>query len=226
MESVKKTTLLFRGIQITNMILKSELNERYDDQICFTYPKEKAKSQMFFSTNLQASDITGTVRKTDSIIICAKTSRHECEMFDFSLEISLKDANDLIQSYQLHKNNRPVEWQNFFKTLLKQSQISTKKQIVCDMISQIVFSLILGDTKMAPLTIGLTQLIHNTCRSKHLITVFNRLALCTGYDSMQRIDTSLTQRIINQAVGHRVPVSSEITSANIIMTTTLVMTQY
>ena len=33
---------------------------------------------------------------------------------------------------------------------------------------------------------------------------------------MQRIDTSLTQRIINQAVGHQVPVSSAITSINII----------
>ena len=171
---------------------------------------------MFFSTNLQASDIAETVRKTDSTIICAKTLRHECEMFNFSLENSLKDGNDLIQSYQLYKNNRPTEWQKFFKTLLKQSQISTEKQIVCAMIFQIVFSLILGDTKMTPFTIELTHLIHNTCRSKYLITVFNRLGLCTGYDSMQRIDTSLTQRIINQAVGHRVPVSSEITSTNII----------
>ena len=92
------------------------------------------------------------------------------------------------------------------------------------MIFQIVFSLILEDTKMTPFTIGLTQLIHNTCRSKHLITVFNRLGLCMGYDSMQRIDTalkqrvdtSLTQRVINQAVSHQVPVSSEITSTNII----------
>ena len=63
--------------------------------------------------------------------------------------------------------------------VLKQSQISTKKQIVCDMIFQIVFSLILGDTKMTPFTTGLTQLIHNTCRSKHLITVFSRLGLST-----------------------------------------------
>ena len=64
-------------------------------------------------------------------------------MFNFSLENSLKDANDLIKSYQLHKNNRPTEWQKFFKTLLKQPQILTEKQIVCDMIFHTVFSLIL-----------------------------------------------------------------------------------
>ena len=176
----------------------------------------KELSPKCFSLQICKLLISETVRKTDSTIICAKTLRHECEMFNFSLENSLKDANDLIQSYQLYKNNRPSEWQKFFKTLLKQSQISTEKQMVCDKMFQIVFSLILGDTKMTPFTLGLTQLIHSTYRSKYLIAVFNRLGLCTGYDSMQRIDTSLTQRIINQAVGHRVPVSSEITSTNII----------
>ena len=49
-------------------------------------------------------------------------------MFNFSLENSLKYANDLIQSYQLYKNNQPTEWQNFLKTLLKQSQISTESK--------------------------------------------------------------------------------------------------
>ena len=73
---------------------------------------------MFFSANLQVSDITETVHKTDSTIIYAKTLRYECEMFNFSLENSLKDAYDLIQSYQLYKNNRATEWQKFFKTLL------------------------------------------------------------------------------------------------------------
>ena len=197
MPSAKETTLLFIGIQITNRILKSELIERYSDRICLTYPKEKAKSQMFFSTNLQASDIAETVCKTDSTIICAKNLCHECEMFNFSLENSLKDANDLIQSYQLYKNNQPTECLKNFKTHLKQSQISTEKQIVCDMIFQIVFSLILGDTKMTPFAIGLTQLIHNTCRSKHLIS-FQQIRV------MQRIDTLLTQRIINQAVSRNI----------------------
>ena len=65
------------------------------------------------------------------------------------------------------------------------------------MIFQIVFSLILGDTKMTPFAIGLTQLIHNTCRSKHLIS-FQQIRV------MQRIDTLLTQRIINQAVSRNI----------------------
>ena len=131
-------------------------------------------------------------------------------MFNFYLENSLKDANDLIQSYQLYKNSRPTEWQKFLKTLLKQSQISTEKQIVCDMIFQIVFSLILGDTKMTPFTIELTQLIHNMS-----LKAFN--------NSFQQIRTKHRLRqcaknryFIDQVVGHRVQVSSEITSTNII----------
>ena len=53
------------------------------------------------------------------------------------------------------------------------------------MIFQVVFTLILGDTKAIPFTVGITQLNHDTCRSKDLITVFNRLGLCTSYESME-----------------------------------------
>ena len=62
----------------------------------------------------------------------------------------------------------------------------------------------------------MTQMIHDLCRSKHLITVLNRLNLCTSYESMERIDTSLTQRVIDLADGHRVPVPPQIQSESII----------
>ena len=109
------------------------------------------------------------------------------------------------------KNNRPKEWQEFYEPLLKQYQISEEKQIVCEMIFQVVVTLILGDTKASPFTVEITQSNHDACRSKHLITVFNRLGLCTSYESMELIDTSLTQRIITETDEHRVPVSSKIT---------------
>ena len=77
------------------------------------------------------------------------------------------------------------------------------------MIFQVVFTLFFGDTKASPFTVEITQLAHGNCWSKYLITFFNRLRLCTCYTSMERIDTSLTQRIITEAERHRVPVSSQ-----------------
>ena len=80
------------------------------------------------------------------------------------------------------------------------------------MIFQVVFTIILGDTKASPFTVGITQLIHDTCRSKQLITVFNRLGFCNSYESI----ASLTQRIIRETGRHRVRASSQITTSNII----------
>ena len=78
------------------------------------------------------------------------------------------------------------------------------------MILQVVFTLFFGDTKASPFTVEITQLAHGNCWSKYLIAVFNRLRLCTCYTSMERIDTSLTQRIITEVERHRVPVSSKL----------------
>ena len=82
-----------------------------------------------------------------------------------------------------------------------------KKKKARNTIFQVVLTSVLGDTKVSPFTVGLTYLFYHTCRSKHLIAVFNRLKLGTSYESMERVDTFLTQRITTEASGHRVPVS-------------------
>lgn len=46
---------------------------------------------------------------------------------------------------------------------------------------------------------------------------FNKLVLrMSYYESMEQVDNSLTQRIVTQADNHRVPVSSDVISSNII----------
>ena len=71
---------------------------------------------MFFSTSLKTPDIAETVRWVDTTIACAKDLRKECEIYDFSLEGSYKDADDLKESYEVYRNNRPSEWQNSSKS--------------------------------------------------------------------------------------------------------------
>ena len=95
---------------------------------------------------------------------------------------------------------------NFFESLLKQYQLFQEKESA-RIIFQVVLTSILGDTKVSPFTVGLTYLLYHTCRSKHLIAVFNRLKLGTSCESMERVDNFLTQRITTEASGHRVPVS-------------------
>ena len=211
------TKLNDSGLEITNRVLKSHLITRFGNQICFTYPSDASLSQMFFSSNIKATDIAETVRTTDEVSVCANLLRDECKGYDFSLQNSYRDADDLSISYNTFKENRPVVWDKFFKSLLEQAPLSLEKQRVCDTIFQIAYSLIHNDTTITPLTVELAQAIHDTCRSKKLVTICKRLGLVTSYDSVQRTDTSLAQCMIDQTGQNRVPVPPAIQSNNVIL---------
>ena len=66
------------------------LIDHFDDKICFTYPKDRQKSQMFFSADIKSEDVAETLRRTDVIKICAEKLRAECQKFDFGLEGKLR----------------------------------------------------------------------------------------------------------------------------------------
>ena len=170
-------------MEISNRVLKAELIGRFGDHVCFMYSKEKAKSQMFFSTSLKAPDIAETVRRGHEY--CLRKGSPQGVKYDFSLEGSYKDADDLKERYELYRNNRPSEWQ----TIPDQLEIPAEEQVVCDMIFQIFYSLIHVNANLTPFIIGLTQTIHDTCRSKHLIVLLSRLKICASCDSMERTDT-------------------------------------
>ena len=101
---------------------------------------------MFFSTKLRASDIAERVCRSNATTLCGKTLRIECEQYNYSVKMFYENADELIHSYKVFKNNRPM-LQKFLKALVKQCQTSNEKQKVCSFISHVAFSLILGDAK-------------------------------------------------------------------------------
>ena len=105
------------GLEINNRVLESKLVARFSDQICFTYPKDVSLSQMFFSVNIQAADIAETFRSNDAIKICGNILHDECKAYNFSLKNAYRDATDLSISYDIFKQNRPVQWEKFLKSL-------------------------------------------------------------------------------------------------------------
>ena len=71
------------------------LINQFGEEICFTHPRDRTKSQMFFSTKICPADVIETLRVSDPVKICAAKLRKECEDFDFLLENSYGDADDL-----------------------------------------------------------------------------------------------------------------------------------
>ena len=92
---------------LTNRKLKSMLIDYYGDEICFTYPKDAKKSQMFFSTRVKSEDIAETQRRNDFIQKCGEYLREECQNLDLGLTGSYCSADDIEISFNNLTQNRP-----------------------------------------------------------------------------------------------------------------------
>ena len=104
---------------LTNRKLKSMLIDYHDDEICFTYPKDAKKSQMFFSTRVKSEDIAETLRRNDFIQKCGEYLREKCQNLDLGLTGSYCSADDIEISFNNLTQNRPKGWEKIFNTLFR-----------------------------------------------------------------------------------------------------------
>ena len=59
---------------------------------------------------------------------------------------------------------------------------------------QIFFTAIHNGQKKTPLHVSLCETIHDTCRSKKLIQILNRMRLCMSYDELEKIDVCSAEK--------------------------------
>ena len=95
--------------------------------------------------------------------------------------------------------------------------LSSDKQQVSDTVFQIIHKAIGNNSKRTPVSIGFAEAISDLTRSKHLNIIANRLGFGVSYEEVERIDTSIIERIID-LVGddNRVPVPPHINDKTII----------
>ena len=110
------------------------LIDHFGDTICFTYPKDRRKSQMFYSTSIKSTE---NIRSTDVIKLCAEQLREECKNYKFDLDETFNLAEDCDISYENFTKNRPNSWVKFFDTLFPYRNQSYPLQRKCDTIFQI-----------------------------------------------------------------------------------------
>ena len=198
------------GYTVNNRKVKQMLIAHFGEEICFTYPRDKSKLQMFYSTNICPADLVETLRQTNPIKICAEKLRKECEEFDFLLDNSCCDAEDLECSLKNYKEHRPKSWELFFSTLFIYGKESVHIQRKCDNIFQMIFNMVHNGQKKTPMHVGLSETVHDICRSKELIQIMNRMGLCQSYDEVEQLDSGLAQRTFEKAGVHHVPVPPSI----------------
>ena len=189
---------------------------RFGEEICFTYPKDRKKSQMFYFSSLQSGAVIETIRSNEPIEVCARKLSAECAEFDFGLNNSYRYARDLELSLQYYYRNRLSTWEMFFDTMFPNRQSSEQIKRKCDTIFQIAFNMIHSGQKKTPMYTAIAQSIHDTCKSKKLIQIMNRLGVCISYDDLERIDIDIAKRTIDLAGSNRVPVPLNVTPSSII----------
>ena len=86
---------IFSGIYITTRTMKAILTDPLGDDLAFTNPREKKKSQIFYLSRVQIEDVTETIRAKDPIEMCPKKIRSECQEFYIGLNKSFRYASDL-----------------------------------------------------------------------------------------------------------------------------------
>ena len=187
------------GYAVSNHKVKQMVIAHFGEDICFTYPKEKRKSQLFFSTKIASADLVETLRLNDPVKICAEKLKKECEEFDFLLENSYCDANDVEYSLNLYKQNRPKSWEHFFNTLFDYRKKSVHIQRKCDNVFQIIFNIVHNGQKKTPVHVSLSETVHDIYRSKELIQILNRMGLCMSYNEVERLDNNLALRTIKNS---------------------------
>lgn len=114
----------------------------------------------------------------------------ECKAYDFNLNSKITTANDLQLSLDQYRENYPLSWKVFLQAICLSWKTSETVRRKANVIFQIVHNLVNDSLQKIPLHVALSQTIHNTCLIiKRLITIVNRLELCSSYHYLARIDT-------------------------------------
>ena len=101
-----------------------------------------------------------------------------------------------------------MAWNTFFNAIFPYRQKPEHIKRKTDVLFQIFFAAIHNGQKKTRLHVSLCETIHDTCRSKKLIQILNRMGLCMSYDELEKIDVCLAERTIATAGPHCTLVSS------------------
>ena len=87
-------TLLSSDFLIKNRKAKELLVEKYGEDICFTYPRDRMESQMFYSRLIPSESFVETIRSKNIYKECASALKEESLNYNFELKNTFCDADN------------------------------------------------------------------------------------------------------------------------------------
>ena len=217
-----------KSIPFNNKEIKLLITQHYGDDICISTPSEANKPSLVYLTKNSKADMVDLIQSIDPIKDCATEIRRHFLNEDFSLEDRFCEANDLQEAWERIKFPEPV--MKFMSTLFnfnpdqfyekgededlegdelecRNPKVSDSKRRKVIALYQIIYFIIHNGRKKTPLHILNAEAIHQTCRSKTLITSFNHFGLSTSYDDLLRYHNDIASFVVESSETH-VPLPS------------------
>lgn len=195
---------------VDNRTVKTLLIDKYGEKVLFSHPFDRTKSAMVFLTDIPLADVVERVRQLDDnkIKMCAKLLRDEAVAAKLLPDEYLCDET-LIEN-TINKTELPPAWMTFLQKLfsaknqkLEGSCLRRAKSIFSDIVYCIT-------EKKTPKHVALAESVHHLSRSKHLITILNKLGHSISYQALKDLDTEITRAIINEDENKKVIVPKNI----------------
>ena len=192
----------------TNKELKVLLLHHFGDEILLTVPPNPSHSSMVFVNSIDKGDMAEALRNSNPVKETALMMRQILLKESDPLEDKFCDANDLSDAWCDMVIPKPileflctllnVDFKCFYKDNENNPKISIVKRRKIMALYQIIFFDVNNGEKKTPLHVLTSEMIHNECRSKTLITAFNHYGLGISYPELLRYHTDLASYTVKE----------------------------
>jgi hypothetical protein len=223
------------GINITNSEVKTFLISLMNNHIQFCPSTRLNESLYVFSSDVSIEDVVKILRSLDATKEVASKIRKCLLKMDFGLNDSFCDAEELKHSW---KNTvMPDQLVTFFSTLFNvneailrpnyyednssleedldidedkfdKSQHAQLKAVKIHSLFQIMCYNLQSGTMKTPLHIMNAHAIYEKCKSRELITSFNRTGMCVSYKQLRSYRTDLAKYAALACKDYGIPIPS------------------
>lgn len=187
------------NIYVDNKQIKELLVKKYNDNVMFTKPINKTKSALVFLSALPIEELPEHIRLLSSIDYMAKkigkVLKDEAESIKMIEDGYLIDENIIEKG--IDNIDIPHTWNLIFQYTAheKLAKFGVYKEIKMHSIFSDFFTFITG--RKTAKHVALAECIHHLTRSRHIITMLNRLGHCVSYSVMEGIDDGMYQSLLS-----------------------------
>jgi len=158
-------------------------------------------SQMVLSTKSSPEALVESLRMSP-VQQAANELAQELKEYNFGLQKSLCEPQDLELSMESFNDNPPPKWTEFCLSMFKEK---TTPQLKMNTVFQILHYILTNGKEPTPFHVMVAQAVHSLTRSRELVTALNHHGICISYNTVRRIDVDLAELIISAAGDNRVP---------------------